>query len=196
MPRRRAITFTLELLGPVVRESVTYAEVLRRIGIVKWSGGTQGLLKKRIEQHGLDTSHFTGQSTNSGEGHTGGPSKSPWQKILILRPSGLRQKSHLLRRALLESGRSYSCCDCGNSGTWNDKILRLQVDHKDGNWLNDCQENLEFRCPNCHSQTDGWSGSYGGTSVTSVAEQFRNRRAKRKEEKSQRPSGGMADTSA
>lgn len=76
-----------------------------------------------------------------------------------------RQHAVKLRRALIESGRDYKCCCCNNSGNWLGKELRLQVNHKNGNWLDNRPENLEFICPNCHSQTEGWSGNKGRTSV-------------------------------
>ena len=34
----------------------------------------------------------------------------------------------------------------------------LQVDHIDGNYLNNLKDNLRFLCPNCHSQTSTWRG--------------------------------------
>lgn len=32
------------------------------------------------------------------------------------------------------------------------RSLTLDVDHKNNNWLDDRLENLQFLCPNCHSQ--------------------------------------------
>lgn len=89
-----------------------------------------------------------------------------------------RQSAVRLRRALIESGIKYKCCTCDNEGLWQGKELRLQVNHKNGNWLDNRKENLEFVCPNCHSQTEGWSGNDGGTDITSNAKQFRKRRIK------------------
>lgn len=45
-------------------------------------------------------------------------------------------------------------CNCCGLSEWNSKPLTLEVNHKDGNAANNVLENLEFLCPNCHSQTD------------------------------------------
>ena len=39
---------------------------------------------------------------------------------------------------------------------WNNISLVLEWHHKDGNTENETRENVEFLCPNCHSQTDTW----------------------------------------
>ena len=44
-------------------------------------------------------------------------------------------------------------CDICRLDTWNKISLTLELHHKDGNKLNNTRENLQFLCPNCHSQT-------------------------------------------
>lgn len=46
------------------------------------------------------------------------------------------------------------CNICNIGPVWNGKVLRLQVDHIDGNSDNNFPNNLRLLCPNCHSQTD------------------------------------------
>jgi hypothetical protein len=48
------------------------------------------------------------------------------------------------------------CEICGNNGQWFGRPLKLQVDHKDGNALNNFSINLRLLCPNCHNQTPNW----------------------------------------
>lgn len=63
-------------------------------------------------------------------------------------------KSKLLKYNLL----NYECSICGNKGQWLNKSLSLHLDHIDGINNNNELSNLRFLCPNCHSQTDTYSG--------------------------------------
>ena len=76
--------------------------------------------------------------------------------ILRKRTSGFRAKSSRLRRALIQIGRDYVCEACGNEGEWQGEKLILDVDHIDGDRLNNSPGNLRFLCPNCHRITPTW----------------------------------------
>jgi hypothetical protein len=130
----RPTKYTKEFLEPIVKESVSLAEVIRKIG-VKWSGGVQQNIRRWIGKHQLDTSHFLGQATNRGPNKKGGTEKKEWQEILVLAENNdWRIKSFFLRRALIESGRQYVCQECGQDENWMGKTITLQVNHKNGNW--------------------------------------------------------------
>lgn len=144
--------YTKELLTPLVAESLSIAEVIRRLGI-KWSGGTQQHIRNLIQRYELDTSHFKGQGRNSGSSHVGGTAKLPAVSILIHEPTRTkRQKTYLLKRALLESGVEYVCAVCRLLPVWNSQPLVLQIDHINNDWADNRLENLRFICPNCHTQ--------------------------------------------
>lgn len=161
---RKNIKYTRELLEPLVKESTSIAQVLRKLGL-REAGGTHSHISRKLKSYKLDTSHFLGQAANCGPNKRGGPKKKEWQEVLVERKEGTREKSFRLRRALIESGREY-ICECGQGPEWNNKELRLQVDHKNGNWIDDRQNNLRFLCPNCHTQTDGYNGSKGYSEIT------------------------------
>lgn len=178
--------YTRELLEPLVKESISVAQVLRKLGL-KEAGGTHSHISKTIKQYELDTSHFLGQASNCGETHKGGPEKKEWHEVLIERQIGRRQAAVRLRKALIESGREYKCEECKQLPWWNEKELRLQVDHKNGNWLDDRPDNVRFLCSNCHSQTKGFSGSKGYAEIATTAQYSsmwgRRMREKKREEK-------------
>lgn len=50
------------------------------------------------------------------------------------------------------------CSVCKIKPIWNDKPLVLQLDHINGDHNDNRVENLRLICPNCHSQTDTYTG--------------------------------------
>jgi predicted RNA-binding Zn-ribbon protein involved in translation (DUF1610 family) len=63
-----------------------------------------------------------------------------------------------VRRVIIKDGLlPYKCSECGIN-EWNDKKLALHLDHINGKNGDHRLENLRFLCPNCHSQTDTYTG--------------------------------------
>ncbi len=66
---------------------------------------------------------------------------------------------------------------CGCDGTWQGLPLTLDVDHIDGECMNNCADNLRFLCPNCHRQTPNFAGrSRGKYTVPAGPDEERARR--------------------
>ncbi|MEO6588528.1 MAG: HNH endonuclease, partial [Pyrinomonadaceae bacterium] len=76
--------YTVEILKPIVNCSLSFAEVLRKLGL-KQTGGSQSNIKKLVLEYELDTDHFLGQASNQGDNHRGGPKKATAEEILVLR---------------------------------------------------------------------------------------------------------------
>ncbi|MBV9831954.1 MAG: HNH endonuclease [Marmoricola sp.] len=149
--------YTEELLREAVRESTSVSGVLRFLGLPQ-AGGTHAHISRTIKRFGIDTSHFV-RNRNGSHQRRKGP-----DVILVRIPFGSpRTKPHLLRRALLERGRPYSCALCGVDGTWQGAFLNLDIDHIDGDFHNNNEANLRFLCPNCHSQTANFAGRSKGS---------------------------------
>lgn len=148
--------YSKELLEAIVKDCLSFAAVIRRLGL-KQAGGNQTHITSRIVKYGIDTSHFLGSRTNSGISHKGGFDKLSWEQVLIYnRLNGRKEKIKVLKRALLESGVPEQCALCPLKTEWNGKKLVLQVDHIDGDFLNNVKKNIRFLCPNCHSQTENF----------------------------------------
>lgn len=63
-----------------------------------------------------------------------------------------------LRKWMIEAGVPYVCsvedCPLHTLVEWCGKPITLQVDHIDGDNINNVLSNLRFLCANCHSQTE------------------------------------------
>lgn len=138
--------YTKEKLELAVSKSLSVQGVARILLGKPVSGNQHQHIKRMIKKYDLDTNHFLGYRHNLGT-HTN-RRKTPAQIFII----GQRQKSFLLRRALLESGVEYKCLICGIN-SWRNRQLTLEIDHIDGQSAHNRIENLRFLCPNCHSQT-------------------------------------------
>ena len=68
--------------------------------------------------------------------------------------------SKRIRRYVLEKYNN-TCCECGID-SWRGKLLTLEVEHIDGDSLNNNEENLILLCPNCHSQTPTYKSKNRG----------------------------------
>lgn len=151
--------YTKEKLEKAVLFCSSYADVARYFEISP-HGGAQNNLKKKIEKFNISVDHFKGQAWS--KGIVLGNKRKTASEILIVLPTGSnREKSYLLRRAMVEKGIIEECCYCNIKKTWNDLPIVLEIDHIDGNYLNNSISNLRFMCPNCHSQTPTYKNKHG-----------------------------------
>jgi 5-methylcytosine-specific restriction endonuclease McrA len=141
--------YTKEMLEEAAVKCVSYLGMVKYFGM-KPHGGTATYLRDLCKRFEIDCSHFLGQHWSKGQY----AKKRTAEEVLVRRDGGSKDKTRMLRWALLKIGRPLVCQECGNPPVWNGKPLTLQVDHADGDTMNNLPENLRFLCPNCHSQTD------------------------------------------
>ncbi|MFD6887789.1 HNH endonuclease [Streptomyces sp. NPDC059957] len=143
-------------LRALVAESTSISGVVSRLGISN-VGGNQTHIARRIAALGIDTSHFVATRRR--------PKGSLGPALSLRDPQDGRVPGQRLRRELLKVGVSEECAECGVGTVWNDKPLRHEVDHINGEWWDNRQENLRFLCPNCHAATDTYRGRKARTSA-------------------------------
>ncbi|MFF0585272.1 HNH endonuclease signature motif containing protein [Streptomyces sp. NPDC003781] len=155
--RREGAKWTREILEPVVAQSASVNDVLRRLGLDP-VGGHHTNISRRIRAYGIDTSHFTSVVRTERQRHN--QRRRTPEEILIEDTStrARRIPGSRLKRALRELGMEERCALCGIEAVWLGEPLPLEVDHIDGNWRNNRIENLRLLCPNCHSTTDTYRG--------------------------------------
>lgn len=133
-------------------DSHSFTEMLVALGYSGRSGSMWVLLKKICEEKNIDTSHFRDPV------HKGGGRPSYSLNAILVPNSKYTNIDRLKKRLLAANMLEYKCAICGNVGEWNGKPLSLQLDHIDGVHNNHSLKNLRFLCPNCHSQTETFSG--------------------------------------
>lgn len=138
-----------------VKTSLSYAEVLRKIGL-KVAGSNYDTVKRKIAELNLDTSHMTGKVWNQGERFRQIKPKQPLEEILV-EHSTYVNTNHLRQRLLNEGLKERKCECCGNS-EWMGFPIALELHHVNGIKDDLRIENLQILCPNCHAFTDNYRG--------------------------------------
>jgi len=70
--------------------------------------------------------------------------------------------AYLLKKRLIKEGIKEEKCECCGLSEWRNAPIAHQLHHKDGNRNNNRLDNLELLCPNCHSQTETFTGRNKG----------------------------------
>lgn len=144
MPQAKWKNFTDDELKKIVQESTSFVQVQKKLGYTGNSGSIPNTLKDVFDKKNIDYSHFKGHAWNK--------EISKYEDALT--DFGTHDWSKI--KELLFQEREYRCECCGIT-KWNNKYIKLQVHHIDGNHNNNTRNNLQILCPNCHSQTDNWT---------------------------------------
>ena len=147
-----------ELLRKAINVSTAYNEILITMGLSPASGNYTKL-HYYIKYYNIDVSHL-----QSNKNRCKGLKQHNRNKQFLLEDIIIHNKHPLydtgkLKKRLIETNTlKNNCSICGMLPMWNNETLVLQLDHIDGIKTNHHISNLRLLCPNCHSQTNTFSG--------------------------------------
>ena len=139
----------------IVKESYYLKKVAVKIGYNLCGRGVpqkiSNKIKKRIKDLNIDTTHFKYNEPKELEFY------------LVNNPNINKKCNQLIKKRLIEEKHlENKCHSCGVGNKWNfygkEVDLTLQVDHINGNPLDNRLENIRLLCYSCHSQSSTFAG--------------------------------------
>jgi Homeodomain-like domain/HNH endonuclease len=83
------------------------------------------------------------------------PHALPLERLLV---ADTYRSRHNLKNRLLGAGVKQNRCERCGLKEWCGRPLSMALHHVNGDGRDNRLENLQFLCPNCHSQTENFSG--------------------------------------
>lgn len=139
-----------------VSKSKSYSGVCKLIGLSP-KGGNLNTVKNKIISLSLDITHFTFQNWNKGE--TSETNLLIKKKDIheILKPNS-GWTSYAIKNRLFKEGLKEIKCECCELTKWMGQSIPLELHHINGVNNDHTLSNLQILCPNCHAQTNNYSG--------------------------------------
>ena len=140
-----------EELEAIVDDSLTFTEILARLGFRNVAGRSRDL-RRRLVAEGIDFSHVGLQV------------RRPGMRLWLVDDDDVFVENSACSRGVLKrliikhKILPYECKRCGVEGVWNNKPMVLVLDHINGVHCDNRIDNLQFLCHNCHSQTATFTG--------------------------------------
>lgn len=137
-----------DVLRTIVKRSNSRSDVLRELFPAKaLRGYMYERLDNKLNEFSIATDHFAPYSART--------NKVEKKAVLVDNCTAPKSVARRIIRATIDMTR---CVICGLEDTWNGAPLVLQIDHINGRSNDNRIENLRALCPNCHSQTDTYTG--------------------------------------
>lgn len=153
---------TDEEIIKAITNNKTYASTLKALNKAVNSSQYRWV-KSQIKRLNLSISHFQTNSERTKQNWLDGKfnSISTKKKISdeeLFSKESLVHNTKMIKKRLFEKLQcEYKCYEC-NISEWNKKPISLELDHINGDPLDNRIENLRILCPNCHSQTSTFRG--------------------------------------
>ena len=151
--------YSVEQLKEAVERGECWSDVCRSVNVTICTFNFKRM-QKLCADNGIDYTHFAELRKNSFRRN-----KRNWSETEVYCKQSLLPRHQLRRRVLNDKFMPYCCSSCGNTGEWFGKMLVLEVEHKNGINDDNSKSNLEWLCPNCHSQTPTYRNSKNRATV-------------------------------
>ena len=139
--------YGISQLSEAVSKSICWSDVCRNLNITICTINFRRA-QKLCQENNISIVHFSLKKAFR-------RNKKNWDNsINVYCLNSTFPRAQLRRKVISDNYMPYVCSGCNNSGLWRDIKLTLEIEHKNG--INDDhrKENLEWLCPNCHSQTN------------------------------------------
>lgn len=156
--KRSAVwSYDHDMLQQLLDSCLTMVDIQKQLGINPYNGAGKTIHQRLIKSGEFDLTTFEKNRKEYNIIRAGKLSKAatvaPDLSVESRSDRG-KIKKHLIKEGLIP----YKCAECKTPPMHNNKILSLQLEHKNGVNNDNRLENLCFLCPNCHSQTDTYAG--------------------------------------
>lgn len=154
--------YTKEYLELFVKESVSFSDLIRKMTNKEVAHGSMiAYIKEKLILYEIDFSHFVGRSWSKGSINPNGTAMIKEEFVenyLDVNPKKITNNTNIKKYLFKFNMMEKVCVKCGLGEIWNNDKIIHQLEHKNGNKLDNRLENLELLCPNCHSQTKTYAG--------------------------------------
>jgi hypothetical protein len=157
--RRTSLIWKIETedLIRLVNESSSIVEILKKLGFDAYNGNHK-TLKHRLKEDNICTEEMKKRGKEERRTWAGKFTKIDDREVFC--EDSNYSRSSLKKRIIKEKILPYECSgeDCDITDKWHGEKISLQLDHINGVNNDHRLSNIRFLCPNCHSQTNTFSG--------------------------------------